>query len=331
MIIKSYELNKINNKKYQIFLLYGQNEGFKNEIIKKNFVNKFKEDIFKYDEKEILDNKSDFFNGILSKSFFEEKKLFIISRTTDKLNDIIEEIIEKEIKDVTIVLNASILEKKSKLRKLFEKNKDVVCIPVYEDNVQTLSLIARNFFNNNKISISQEVINLLIERSRGDRGNLINELNKIESYMKTHKNIGSEEILKLTDLAENYNVSELLDTCLSKNSKKTINILNENNFTLEDCILIIRSFSIKLKRLHKIHKEYKNNKNLDLIISSYKPAIFWKDKDAVKKQINKNELEAVENMLFKANDIELLIKKNSGNAVSIMSDFIINNSKQANN
>ena len=186
MIIKSYELNKIDVNTNKIFIIYGQNEGLKNEITKKYFINNFKENIYRYDEKEIIDNNSDFFNGILSRSFFEEKKLFIISRVTDKLNSIIEEVIEKEIEDITIILNASILDKKSKLRKLFEKNKKIVCVPVYEDNAQTLILIARDFFKVNKISISQETINLLIDRSRGDRGNLINELNKIESYIKTH-------------------------------------------------------------------------------------------------------------------------------------------------
>ena len=331
MIIKSYELNKIDVNTNKIFLMYGQNEGLKNEITKKYFINNFKENIYRYDEKEIIDNNSDFFNGILSKSFFEEKKLFIISRVTDKLNSIIEEVIEKEIEDITIILNASILDKKSKLRKLFEKNKKIVCVPVYEDNAQTLSVIARDFFKVNKISISQETINLLIDRSRGDRGNLINELNKIESYIKTHKNVSSEEIIKLTDLAENYNVSELLDNCLSKNSKKTINILNENNFSFEDCILIIRSFSNKLKRLQKIQKEYQKNKNLDSIISSFRPPIFWKDKDIVRKQVNKNDLEKIEDMIFKTNDIELLIKKNSENAINIVSDFIINTSKWTNN
>ncbi len=331
MIIKHFELSKINNCKAKIFLLYGQNEGFKTDITKKYFIDKFKNDIFRYDEKEILENKSNFFNGILSKSFFEEKKLFIISRVTDKLVDIIEEVLEKEIKDITIVLNASILDKKTKLRKLFEKSKNVICVPVYEDNSQTLSVIARDFFKINKILISQETINLLIERSRGDRGNLINELKKIESYMKTHKNISSEEILKLTDLAENYNVSELLDNCLCKNSKKTINILNENNFSLEDCIIIIRSLSNKLKRLQKILREIKLNKNLDSVIASYKPPIFWKDKDVIKNQINKNDLENIEDMIFKINDIELLIKKNSDSAINIMSDFIINSSIQANN
>ena len=327
MIIKSFELNKINNSECRLFLLYGLNEGFKIEIIKKYFLENFENEIFRYEEKEILENKSNFFNSIYSKSFFEEKKLFIISRVTDKFNDIIEQILEKKVEDITIVLNSSTLEKKSKLRNLFEKDKNTICIPVYEDNIQTLNVIAKEFFKFYKISISQEMINLIIERSRGDRGNLMNELGKIEVYMKTRKNISLDEILKLTDLAENYNVSELLDSCLNKNLKKTINILNENNFTLEDCILIIRSFSIKLKRLQKIHKEYQKNKNLDSIISSFKPPIFWKDKDNIKKHINKSRLGNIENMIFKANDIELLIKKNSTNAVSIMSDFIISTSK----
>ena len=331
MIIKSYELSKINNYKCNLFLLYGENEGLKSDTIKNYFINNCKEDIFRHEEKEILNDKSNFFNNIFTRSFFEEKKLFIISRVTDKFNEVIEEILEKKINDTTIILNATSLDKKSKLRKLFEKSKDIICIPFYEDNLQTLRSIAINFFKLNKILISQEIINLIIERSRGDRGNLKNELNKIELYMKTQKNIDAEKILKITNLAENYDVSELLDSCLSKNTKKTINILNENNFTMEDCILIIRSLSIKLKRLYKIHKEYQKNKNLDSIIFSYKPPIFWKDKDIVKQQINRSALKNVENMIFKTNDIELLMKKNSDNAVNIMSDFIINNSRQSSN
>ena len=148
---------------------------------------------------------------------------------------------------------------------------------------------------------------------------------------KLKKKIDTEDILKITNLAENYDVSELLDSCLNKNLKKTINILNENNFTIEDSILIIRSLSVKLKRLYKIHKEYRQNKNLESIISSYKPPIFWKDKEIIKQQINKSAMKNLENMIFETNDIELLIKKNSDNAVNIMSDFIISNSKQPNN
>ena len=105
MILKSFELSKIDSSKNSIFLIYGQNEGLKNEITKKYFTNKFKGDILKYDEKEILDNKSDFFNGILSRSFFEDNKLYIVSRVTDKFYNIVEEILEKGINDITVVLN----------------------------------------------------------------------------------------------------------------------------------------------------------------------------------------------------------------------------------
>ena len=216
------------------------------------------------------------------------------------------------------------------MRNFFEKNKDVVCTPFYSDNSQTLTVIANHFFRKDKISISQETINLLVERCRGDRQNLYNELNKIESYIKNKKNINIYEVLKLTNLAENYNVSELADSCLAKNSKKTINILNENNYSVEDCILIVKTILIKSKRLLNIIKEMKNNKNADEIISSYKPIIFWKDKEIIKQQTKNWSLKGLKNLIYSINDIELLIKKNSNNAINILSDFIINQSKTNN-
>ena len=330
MIIKSYEINKIINNKKNIYLFYGENEGYKNEIIKKFFEINFLKKIYRYDEKEILENKENFYNSILTKSFFENEKLIIISRATDKIKDIVEEIIEKKVTDITIVLNANLLEKKSKLRNFFEKNKDVVCTPFYSDNSQTLTAIANHFFRKDKISISQETINLLVERCRGDRQNLYNEFNKIESYIKNKKNINIYEVLKLTNLAENYNVSELADSCLAKNSKKTINILNENNYSVEDCILIVKTILIKSKRLLNIIKEMKNNKNADEIISSYKPIIFWKDKEIIKQQTKNWSLKRLKNLIYSINDIELLIKKNSNNSINILSDFIINQSKTNN-
>ena len=330
MIIKSYEINKIINSKKNIYLFYGENEGYKNEIIKNFFEINFLKKIYRYDEKEILENKENFYNSILTKSFFENEKLIIISRATDKIKDIVEEIIEKKVTDITIVLNANLLEKKSKLRNFFEKNNDVVCTPFYSDNSQTLTAIANHFFRKDKISISQETINLLVERCRGDRQNLYNEFNKIESYIKNKKNINIYEILKLTNLAENYNVSELADSCLAKNSKKTINILNENNYSVEDCILIVKTILIKSKRLLNIIKEMKNNKNADEIISSYKPIIFWKDKEIIKQQTKNWSLKRLKNLIYSINDIELLIKKNSNNSINILSDFIINQSKTNN-
>jgi len=331
MIFKSFEINKINFNKNNFYLLYGENEGYKNEVIKKYFEKIYPNSIYRHDENQILDDKDKFLNGLLSKSFFDIKKLIIISRVSDKIVDLIEEIISKNIKDITIILSAKILEKKSKLRNFFEKEKKIICVPFYADSNQTLNSIVLKFFKEKKISISQQTINLLIERCRGNRENLNNELEKIENFSKSEKKINSDDILKLTNLAENYNVAEITDSCLIKNSKKTANILNENTYSTEDCILIIKTFLIKAKRLNKLQNQTKDNKNIDQVITSFKPPIFWKDKEIVKEQIKNWSLKKIENLIYKINEIELLIKKNSSNSINILFDFIITQSNKTNN
>ncbi len=323
MIIKSYELNKIDSKKNNFFLFYGENEGQKSEIIENNFKKNYLKNTYFYDEIEIINNKNNFFEDILSKSFFENEKLIIINRVTDKFTAIIEELLEKEIQDLIIVLKSDNLEKKSKMRTLFEKNKKTICVPFYEDNNQTLSTIASQFFRKNKIPISQQSINLIVNRSRGDRQNLKNELNKIENFIKNKKRVQVSEILQLTNLAENYSVTELVDNCLAKNKNKTLNILNENNYNLEDCIIIIRTMLAKSKRLLKLFKEINLSNNIESAISSIKPPIFWKDKQIVKDQINNWSQKNIELLIFRINEIELSIKKNSSIALSVLSDFII--------
>ena len=330
MIIKSYELGgkKLGNN---FFLFYGENQGLKKQIIEENFKKKFSESTYNYEESEVLNNKSNFFNDILSKSFFENEKLIIINRATDKMKDIIDEIIEKNISDLIIILNANILEKKSKLRSLFEKNKKTICVAFYEDNHQTLSGIINNFFRENKIQISQQAINLITGRCRGDRQNLNNELEKIKNFIGNKNKIEIKDLLKLTNLAENYNVSELIDNCLAKNKKKTINMLNENNYSLEDCILIIRTFLIKSKRLMKLNKKLEQTNNIDSVIQEFRPPIFWKDKDILKQQIKNWSYRSAENLIYEINEIELLIKKHSNSSVNILSNFIIEKSSSINN
>ena len=331
MIIKSFEIDKINVQGSNFYLFYGENEGNKNEAIEKIFNINISKNIYRYEEKEILDNFESFFESIQSKSFFEKEKLILISRVTDKVKNIIEEIIEKNIEDIKIVLNSGILEKKSKLRSLFEKNKNTICVPFYADNNQTLSKIINNFFREKKIIVSQEKINLLIDRCRGNRQNLRNELDKIDSFVKNKKNINIDQIMKLTNLAENYNVSELIDSYLAANFKKTINILNENNFSIEDCMLITRTLLVKSKRLYKLLLEINNNKSIEEAISSFNPPIFWKDKETVKQQIKNWSLNRAENLIYKTNELELLIKKNSNNSINILSDFIINQPNRISN
>ena len=189
MILKSFELNKLKLENYNFYLFYGDNEGLKEETINNLFKKVYLNKVYKYDEKEILEKRDDFFNTVLTKSFFDDKKLIIVNRSTDKIKDVVVEIIEKKPKDIQFILNSKNLEKKSTLRKFFEKEKQVISIAFYEDNNQTLNSIISLFFRNKKISISQQLINILIERSRGDRKNLNNELAKIESFLLNKKTI----------------------------------------------------------------------------------------------------------------------------------------------
>ena len=327
MIIKTFEIEKLKKIKEKIILLYGENEGFKNQIFKEIFAINFKKKIESYDENEILNNFDNFIASILNKSFFDESKLILISRVTDKIIKLVDILQSKNISDATIVLNTNILEKKSKLRSKFEKEKSLICIAFYKDDNKTLRQIANNFFIKKKISLSQEIINLIVERSSGDRINLSNELEKISLFLINKKKINIEDVIKLTNLAENYSISELADNCLSKNLIKVNKIFNENAFSLDDCILIIRTLLMKSKRLLEIKKTQSTNKNIEEIISNFRPQVFWKEKDIVKNQTNKWNLKDTEKLVYKINEVEMTVKKNYTSALNIVSDFVLSSAK----
>ena len=324
MILKSYEINKINQNINHLILFYGKNEGLKNEAL--NILIRNKKNISNYEEKEILDNEIIFVENILSKSLFENEKSIIIKRATDKILKIIEILHFKDLEDTTIIINAENLEKKSKLRSFFEKDKNLICVPFYPDNDQTLSKLAYNFLRDKKISISPSNINLIVTKCNGDREALLNELNKIEFFGKSGKKINSENISKLINLNENHSISELIDNCLAKKKKKIINILNENNFNNEDCIMIVRSFLIKAKKLLALSTTFEINKNIDLTISSAKPPIFWKEKEITKQQIYKWKAENVKELIYSLSELELQIKKNVNNSINLITDFILHKS-----
>ena len=323
MIIKSHELSRFDKKNTNYYLFYGSNLGLIEETISKIFKPIFSKNIVYHDETEILNNTDQFKEAIFNKSFFENDKFIIINRASNKILDLIKEIINSKIEDIKIIIKAGVLEKKSKLRSYFEKEKDVVATPFYEDNYQSLSLIIQNFLRVEKINISNENINLIIERSKGNRTNIYNELEKISSYLRSKKNINLQDLLKLTNLAEDYNVSELVEQCLSKNVKRTINILNENNQNTDENILILRSFLGKLKRLKILKINLENTRNIDEVIASAKPPIFWKEKNLVKQQLNNWSLKDIKFLLNTVNDLELIIKKNNQISNYVTNNFIL--------
>ena len=331
MIVKIFDFKKKNLEKFNFFLLYGNNKGLIQETIENQLKKILPKNIYNYEENDILQNSENFRENLLTKSFFDDKKLIIISRTTDKIFSIIEEIIEKDLEDISLILESTQLEKKSKLRNYFEKNSKTICIPFYEDNNQTLDNIIKNFLKEKNINLSQQNINLIIDRSKGDRLNLKNELSKIEIYSKNKKKIDYGEILKLTNLAENYDISELVENSLAKNRRKTLNILNENNFGTEDCVLIIRIFLFKLKRLLKLKTEFIKNKNLEKTISAYKPPIFWKEKELLKHQVKIWDYNNIKNLIINTNNLEYEIKKNPNISIYLVTDFILEKTLGANN
>ena len=325
MILKNFELNKINFNTHKYFLLYGENQAHIEDVLKKNFKNVLNIKELKYDENEILNNKINFFNEILNSSFFDREKLIIITRTTDKIKDIIEEILTKNITDTIIVLLSSKLEKKSKLRSFFEKNINSICIPFYADTDVTLIKYTQNYFREKKISISQNNINLIIRKSNSDRASLLNELEKISIFYDYNKALDEQTILKLITTSENNNISELIDNCLGKNKFKTINFLNDNSFNNEDCFILARSFLSKCKRLLRIYEKIAKNNDLEKIFSELKPPIFWKDKEIVKKQLKNWNTNKIKKLIIELNQTEILIKKNPQISINLIRNLILEN------
>ena len=223
MIIKSYEIkkNKLDILKNNLFLLYGENVGLKKDI--KNFItNELKQknndlEILSLYESEIINNKDNFFNLVYSGSLFSKKKIIIINEITDKIIDIIKYIHEKYSEDVYLIFISNILDKKSKIRTLFEKEKMLTCIPCYLDNEKDLATIAQLELKKNNLTLSRESINLLIEKSNSDRNNLRNEIEKIVAYSHKKEKIELDEIKTLINFSGDYKSDIFVNECLCGN------------------------------------------------------------------------------------------------------------------
>jgi len=331
LIIKSFELKKKFNKDIDFYLLYGPNDGLKNEIILNNLIPIFSKNIYRFDEKDIIENLDTFEESIYNKSLFEENRLIIIDRASNKIFPIVEKIISQKTLDLKIIIKADLLDKKSKLRNFFEKSSSAIIVPIYEDTYKTLIEYAQNFLKEENIKISNENINLIVNRSK-DRINLENQLKKISIYCKRGNKLEYRNLIKLVDSTENFNISELVDNSLAKYQGKVLNIINENTFNQEDYIIILRTFLNKLKRLRKINERISSDKkNIEQVINSFKPTIFWKEKEIIKQQLKNLSFKKINSLIYKINNLEFLIKKNNQFAHEFINNFLLENLKKTNN
>ena len=336
MITKSYEIQNTKNNflKYKLFLLYGENNGLKKdirEIVKTSLKKKDNDlEILSLFEKEVIDNKENFYNSIYSGSLFNNSKIININGATDKIISLIEDITDKYPKNTIIILFSDILEKKSKLRNFFEKDTRTMCVPCYLDNNRDLELIARTLLKKNNITLSNESISLLIEKSNSDRDNLKNEIEKIISYALNKRKIEVHEIRSIINFSGEYKSELLINECLSGNISQYKKIFSEIYINTINQIYLLRILSSKVQRLLNIKNEEKNYNNLDNLLNSTKPPIFWKEKPIVKKQLSVWKLDDLQKTISEINDIESLCKKNPQVSKVIFFDFFSKICKKAN-
>ena len=337
MIIKSYEVpkNKSNFLKYNFFLLYGENVGLKKDI--KNIIKTAIElkdhdiEILSLYESEILDNEENFYNFVYSGSLFGNKKIISIFEATDKIIKKIGNVYDKYSKDVFLIIFSGLLEKKSKLRIFFETNKKTICIPCYLDSEKDLEIIAHSELKKNNILLSREAINLLIEKSNSDRNNLRNEIEKIKLYSLNKKKLELNEIKSLINFSGDYKSEILINECLCGNISQYKKIISELYVNTVNQILLLRILSNKVQRLLKIKEQENKSSNLDNLINFSKPAIFWKEKPLVKRQLSIWSLDELGKIISKINNTELLCKKNPQISKVIFFNFFLEICTKANN
>ena len=337
MIIKSYEIqrNPSNFLKYNLFLLYGENNGLKKDITESiKRVVSYKNvhiEILSFYENEITDNEENFYNSIYSGSLFGNKRIITVSNATDKIIKQIKGIVDKYPENVILIIFADILEKKSKLRNFFETNIKTLCIPCYLDSDKDLEIIAKTELKKNNINLSRESINLLIEKSNCDRNNLRNEIEKISAFAISKKNLEIDDIKSIINFSGEHKSDNFINECLCGNILQYKKIISELYINTTNQIFFLRILSNKIHRLLIMKQSASNHNNLDSLLNTSKPPIFWKEKPMVKKQLTIWSLHDLRSIIYEINGTEILCKKNPQISNIIFFNFFTKLCKKANN
>ena len=291
MIIKSYEVQRstLNFLKYNLFLLYGENIGLKKHIRELIKIELSKQDtniehLVLY-ESDLINNEENFYNSIYSGSLFSTQKIITINNGTDKIITQVKNIVNKYPENVFLIIFSDILEKKSKLRNFFETNTKILCIPCYLDSDKDLEIILKTELKKYDIILSKESVNLLIEKSNGDRNNLKNEIEKIKSFSLTSKNLEIDVVKSIINFSGDYKSDNFINECLCGNILKYKNILSEMYTNTINQIFLLRILSNKMQKLINMKKLENNYNDIDNLLNTSKPPIFWKDKPMIKKQL----------------------------------------------
>ena len=309
MNYKSYLVEKDYSKlrDNKSILFYGENTGLKNyfkQLIKKNnnetsFIN--------FSQDEILNNENILRRELDNSSLFEVNKIIFLERCNDKILKVLEEYFDLGFNFQTIIF-ADILEKKSKLRSVYEKSKayaSVACFPDSQITIQKIIFEKLKDFQ----GLTQNNINLIMETSNLDRVKLENEIKKIAVYF-LDKKIKTEKLIKLLNNSTNDDFNELKDEAIKGNRMKTNQLLNNTIIEPDKGVYYLALLNQRFIKIEEINS-IKDNANIEETINKIKPPVFWKDKPnlihQIKKWKNKNIKEALRNIY----NLELKIKTNS--------------------
>ena len=330
MILKSYivEQNTAILNDYQATLLYGENSGLKEDIKLKIKDQNKKAEIFFFFEEEILKNKNILYENFANDSLFSEEKIFFLEQATDKILEQILEVLEKKNEKIKIYIFSEILDKKSKLRNLFEKDKRVAIFPCYEDTEKTLiNYIVKELAGFK--GLTGEIINLIITNSGSNRKIIQNEIVKIKVFF-FNKLINKNQIIEILNIKNDSGFEEIRDTALIGKKDKINKLLSELNLLSEDSFFYLNSLNYRILKLIEIQKINETYKNYEQALESLKPPIFWKDKPIYLQQLKKWNMAKLNKAANKISNAEILMKKNSivRNDI-VIKDLIISLSEEA--
>jgi DNA polymerase-3 subunit delta len=311
MILKSYivEQNVEILKNYKATLIFGVNNGLKNDV-KEEIKKKNKNcEIITFFENDILKSNL-LYEKITNQSLFAVKKIIFIQEGTDKIFNEISECLKTMSNDIQIYILSGVLEKKSKLRSLFEKNEKLCALPCYEDNERTLISYINKELRNLK-GLTGEIINLIISNSNMDRSVIKGELIKIKNFFLI-KRINKKEVLEILNIKTNTSFDKIRDNALNGDKQKINELLSEIDFISEDTFLYLNNLNYRIMKLQEIIKISDGNKdNYEHVLETLRPPIFWKDKPIVMQQLKKWNSEKLEILAAKIGETEILIKNNS--------------------
>ena len=311
MILKSttVENNLSLLKELNLILLYGENVGLKNDIKEKIKLKAKDSEIIILFQEEILQKKNLLEREINNLSLFDIKKIIIINEANDKIFETISSLEDQFFQSCKVMIFSDVLEKRSKLRNYFEKEKKVGIIPCYKDNkIQLKDYIFERLKGYKGLGI--EIVNMLIDNSNCERETVRNEITKIQGFY-LDKMLDKNSLERLLNYKKTTDENEIIDASLSKKSKDLNNLLGSQLILENDIFKYIFKLDQKISTLIQIKLNQKNNNSIDEAIEKIKPNIFWKDKPNYINQAKVWELHDLILIREKISEIELIMKSKS--------------------